>query len=164
MAGTSNISSMALKDENNASLSGTHAKSGAVDAALAPYGLFLLRLAIGVDWIAHAFLKVYRGMNTHEALLERNGITPLLAWPTFSLEVLGGLCILLGLYSRQWAVFLLIFLGVVVWIKWPVGWVYSSTGGGWEYPMFWLLAQCAFVLMGDGAFAMRKAKLLPGWR
>jgi putative oxidoreductase len=103
-------------------------------------------------------------MNTHEALLERNGITPLLAWPTFSLEVLGGLCILLGLYSRQWATFLLIFLGVVVWIKWPVGWVYSSTGGGWEYPMFWLLAQFAFVLIGDGAFAMRKAKLLPSWR
>jgi putative oxidoreductase len=133
----------------------------AVDAALAPYGLFLLRLAIGIDWIAHAFLKTSRGMNTHEALLERNGITPLLAWPTFSIEVIGGLCIILGFYSRQWAAFLLIFLGVVVWIKWPVGWVYSNSGGGWEYPLFWLLAQAAFVLAGDGAFAIRKARLFP---
>ena len=98
-------------------------------------------------------------MNTHEALLDRNGITPLLAWPTFSLEVLGGLCIILGFYSRQWAAFLLVFLGVVVWIKWPVGWIYSNTGGGWEYPMFWLLAQLAFVLIGDGAFTIRKARL-----
>jgi putative oxidoreductase len=142
----------------------TYAGGGAVDKALAPYGLFLLRLAIGIDWLAHAFLKTSRGMHTHEALLERNGITPLLAWPTFSLEVIGGLCIILGLYSRQWAAFLLIFLGVVVWVKWPVGWVYSNTGGGWEYPLFWLLAQMAFVLAGDGAFAIRKAALLPKWR
>jgi putative oxidoreductase len=139
----------------------TYAGGNAVDKALAPYGLLLLRLAIGIDWIAHAFLKTSRGMHTHEALLERNGITPLLAWPTFSLEVIGGLCIILGFYSRQWAAFLLIFLGVVVWVKWPVGWVYSNTGGGWEYPLFWLLAQMAFVLSGDGAFAIRKAKLLP---
>jgi putative oxidoreductase len=35
-----------------------------------------LRLAIGIDWIAHAFLKTSRGMHTHEALLERNGTAP----------------------------------------------------------------------------------------
>jgi putative oxidoreductase len=155
--------SPASQDSNRADFSKAQAGGGAVDAALAPCGLFLLRLAIGVDWIAHAFLKTYRGMNTHEALLERNGITPLLAWPTFSLEVLGGVCIILGLYSRQWAALLLIFLGVVVWIKWPVGWLYSNTGGGWEYPLFWLLAQMAFVLIGDGAFAIRRARLFPNF-
>ncbi len=160
MTSTSDISAVGMQE----SLSDTQAASGAVDAALAPYGLLLLRVAIGVDWLVHAFLKTSRGMNTHEALLERNGITPLLAWPTFSLEVLGGLCIILGFYSRQWAAFLLVFLGVVVWIKWPVGWTYSNTGGGWEYPMFWLFAQLGFVLIGDGAFTIRKAKLLPNWR
>ena len=55
-----------------------------VDRVYAPYGLFLLRVAIGFDWIVHAFLKTSRGMETHAALLARNGITPLLAWPTFS--------------------------------------------------------------------------------
>lgn len=126
-----------------------------VDSVYAPYGLFLLRVAIGIDWIAHAFLKIYRGMYTHEALLAKNGITPLLAWPTFSLEVIGGVAILLGWYTRQWAGVLLIFLGVVVWIKWPVGWGYSNPGGGWEYPLFWLCAQAALVLAGSGAFALQ---------
>jgi putative oxidoreductase len=119
-------------------------------------GLFVLRVAIGIDWIVHAFLKTYRGMTTHEALLAKNGITPLLAWPTFSLEVIGGVAILLGWYTRQWATFLLIFLAVVVWIKWPVGWLYSNTGGGWEYPLFWLMAQVTLVLAGGGAFALQK--------
>ena len=110
--------------------------SNIADPIHAKYGIFLLRVAIGIDWIAHAFLKTYRGMNTHEALLAKNGITPLLAWPTFGVEVIGGVAILLGWYTRQWSAFLLVFLAVVVWIKWPVGWLYSNTGGGWEYPLF----------------------------
>jgi hypothetical protein len=60
---------------------------------------------------------------------------------TFGIEVMGGIAILLGWYTRQWAALLLIFLGVVIWIKWPVGWTYSNTGGGWEYPLFWLIAR-----------------------
>jgi putative oxidoreductase len=126
-----------------------------VDPVYAPYGLFVLRVAIGFDWIVHAFLKTSRGMETHAALLARNGITPLLAWPTFSLEVIGGVAILLGCYTRQCAAFLLVFLAVVVWIKWPVGWGYSNTGGGWEYPLFWLVAQAALVLAGSGAFSLQ---------
>lgn len=126
----------------------------AVDRILAPYGIFLLRVAIGIDWIVHALLKTWRGMNTHEALLAKNGITPLLAWPTFTLEIIGGIAILLGWYTRQWTAFLLVFLAVVVWVKWPVGWNYSAPGGGFEYPLFWLLAQTAVMLAGSGAFAL----------
>src|SRR5438093_1408689 len=100
-------------------------------------------------------------MHTHEALLAKNGIAPLLAWPTFALELVCGAMIILGFYSRQAAAVLLVFLGVVVWVKWPVGWLYSFPGGGWEYPMFWLFAQLGFVLGGDGAFALRRAPLLP---
>jgi putative oxidoreductase len=132
-----------------------------VDPVLARYGIFLLRIAVGVDWIVHALLKTYRGMNTHEALLAKNGITPLLAWPTFSVELIGGCAILLGWYTRQWSAFLLVFLAVVVWVKWPVGWLYSNTGGGWEYPLFWLMAQAALVLAGSGAFALQAA---PGFK
>jgi len=130
-----------------------------VDAVYARYGVFLLRVAIGIDWIIHALLKTYRGMNTHEALLAKNGITPLLAWPTFSVELIGGCAILLGWYTRQWTAILLVFLAVVVWVKWPVGWLYSNTGGGWEYPLFWLVAQLALVLAGSGAFALRSAQI-----
>ena len=144
--------------DSRANVSGVFAalfSNASVDPVYAPYGLFLLRIAIGFDWIVHAFLKISRGMYTHEALLAKNGITPLLAWPTFSVEVVGGVAILLGWYTRQWAAFLLIFLGVVVWIKWPVGWGYSNTGGGWEYPMLWLVAQASLVLAGSGAFALQ---------
>src|SRR5260221_11209212 len=70
-----------------------------VDPVLAQCGVFLLRIAVGIDWIVHALLKTYRGMNTHEALLAKNGITPLLAWPTFSVELIGGCALPLGWYT-----------------------------------------------------------------
>ena len=35
-----------------------------VDRDFAPYGLFLLRIAIGFDWIVHAFLKISRGRSS----------------------------------------------------------------------------------------------------
>ena len=90
-----------------------------VDSILAPYGLLILRLAIGVDWIVHALLKTSRGMETHVALLERNGIPGFLAWPTFTAELTLGIMFVFGFWSRQAAAFLLVFLLVVVWIKWP---------------------------------------------
>jgi putative oxidoreductase len=129
--------------------------SPGLDLVFAPYGIFVLRVAIGIDWIVHALLKTYRGMYTHEALLAKNGITSLLAWPTFGIELIGGFAILLGWYTRQWSAILLVFLAVVVWIKWPVGWLYSNPGGGWEYPLLWLMAQAALVLAGSGAFALQ---------
>src|SRR5437660_4789427 len=130
------------------------------DPVYGQYGIFLLRVAVGIDWIVHALLKTYRGMHSHEGLLAKNGITPLLAWPTFSLELIGGCAILLGWYTRQWSAILLVFLAVVVWIKWPVGWLYSNTGGGWEYPLFWLSAQLALLLAGSGAFALQTGRKL----
>jgi putative oxidoreductase len=127
--------------------------------ALAQYGAFVLRCAIGIDWVAHALLKPYRGMETHAALLAKNGIWPQLAWPTFGIELLGGVMIILGIYSRYWATLLTVFLLTVVWIKWPVGWLYSYSGGGWEYPLFWGFVQSAYVLVGEGAFALYPAPL-----
>jgi putative oxidoreductase len=133
----------------------------AVDRPLAPYGILVLRLTLGVAWIAHALLKPYRGMDTFTALLAKNGLPTILTYPVFTLELIGGACIILGFYSRQWALFLSTFLLVVVWIKWPVGWNYSATGGGWEYPLFWFFASVGVAFLGDGACSIRKTRLWP---
>jgi putative oxidoreductase len=37
----------------------------------------------------------------------------------------------------------------------PNGWIHTSTGGGWEYPVFLVMASLAHILIGDGAFAVR---------
>ena len=36
------------------------------------------------------------------------------------------------------------------------GWMFTGTGGGWEYPAFLVLALIAQVLLGDGAMAVSR--------
>ena len=42
----------------------------------------------------------------------------------------------------------------------PNGWVFSSPNGGWEYPVFLIVASIALWLQGDGAAALRRSPLL----
>lgn len=133
-----------------------------IDPRLAPYGLFLLRLALGVMFIAHAWLKfgVFT-MTGFEGFLGQVGLPTLLAWPIVLAELLGGAALILGVYSRLVALALLpVLLGALV-IHAPSGWVFNAPNGGWEYPAFLAIAALVQALAGDGAFALKPTPL-PG--
>ena len=127
-----------------------------IDSKLAPYGAFALRVALGAMFLAHAYLKVaVFSVAGFEGFLTQSGLPTILAWPIILGEVLGGLAILTGLYSRLVAVALLpVLLGALV-IHAPNGWVFNAPNGGWEYPAFLAVAAIAHALIGEGAFALK---------
>jgi len=47
-----------------------------------------------------------------------------------------------------------ILLGAV-WVHMPNGWVFTSNGGGWEYPAFLAAASVVHALAGDGILRVR---------
>jgi putative oxidoreductase len=51
-------------------------------------------------------------------------------------------------------------MAVAAWVHFPDGWVHTSPGGGWEYPVFLVAASVAVWLLGDGALAMRRSQRL----
>lgn len=70
--------------------------------------------------------------------LARRGIEPALplAYTVFSLETVGALCIIAGLFTRPIAAALAIKLAVVTFVAHlPNGDSWSSPRGGWEYPL-----------------------------
>ena len=89
-------------------------------------------------------------------LIDRHGGRLVLAAANLVLAVGLGALAIVSLFTVKWT--FLIFMAVVVWIKWPVGWGYSRPGGGWEYPMLWLVAQASLVLAGSGAFALHGSR------
>ena len=127
-----------------------------IDDRLAPYGIFALRVALGVMFIAHALLKVLVfTMPGFEGLLAKVGLPVALAYPIVAAEILGGAAILLGFYGRLASFALLpVLLGALV-IHAPNGWLFTAANGGWEYPAFLAVAAVTHVLVGDGAFALR---------
>jgi putative oxidoreductase len=124
-------------------------------------GIALLRVSLGVMWIAHALLKLMvftlPGTAHYFASI---GLPGFLAYPVFAAELLGGIALLLGLYARQAALALVPVLAVAALVHVPNGWVHTSAGGGWEYPVFLLAASIALWLLGDGAAAIQRSRLL----
>mgnify|MGYP001296136123 CR=1 FL=1 len=136
-----------------------------VDTRLAPYGLLILRLALGLMWLSHGLMKVFVfTVPGFAGFLAKIGLPPALALPIIAAEIVGGLLIIAGVYARQVSVLLIpIMLGALNFHA-GNGWVFSAPGGGWEYPAFLAIAQVVLALAGEGAFALKPASLIPGPR
>jgi len=127
-------------------------------------GLTLLRISLGSMWIAHALLKLLvftlPGTATY---FDSIGLPGLLAYPVFAAELLGGIALVLGWYARQAALALVPVMAAAALVHLPNGWVHTSPGGGWEYPLFLIAASLALWLAGDSAFSMRRSsRFVPG--
>jgi len=124
-------------------------------------GVALLRVALGAMWIAHALLKYFVFTLPGTAQFFTSvGYPGFLAYPVFAAELVGGVLLVCGVYARQVALALLPIMLAAAWVHVPNGWVFTAPNGGWEYPAFLAVASLALWLMGDGAFALRRASWL----
>jgi putative oxidoreductase len=132
--------------------------SAARDARLAPCGVLALRIALGLVFLAHALSKplVFTLPGT-AAFFESHGFPGWSAYPVFALELLGGVLLLLGVGSRWAALVLIPVTAGALLVHLPNGWLFTSPGGGWEFPAFLIAALAAQALLGDGALAPRVA-------
>ncbi|TPG53388.1 DoxX family protein [Roseomonas nepalensis] len=128
-----------------------------IDTRLAPYGLLLLRVSLGVMFLAHAWLKVsVFTLPGFAGFLGQVGLPAGLAWPIVLAEAIGGAALLLGVYARAVSVALLpVLLGALA-VHAGNGWVFNAPNGGWEYPAFLAVAALVQALAGDGALALRE--------
>jgi len=132
-----------------------------IDNRTAPYAAFVLRVALGAMFIAHALLKyaVFTLPGTVK-FFESIGLPGPLAYVTFFAELIGGALILLGIGSRWVALALVPVLLGATWAHAGNGWLFTAPNGGWEYPAFLTLAAIAQALLGDGKFALANVLML----
>lgn len=128
-----------------------------IDSRTAPYAALLLRLALGLMFLAHGLLKVLvftpAGTAGYFASI---GLPGWLGYVTIVAELGGGALLLLGVAARQVALLLVpVLLGAAIFGHGGNGWVFSNAGGGWEYPVFLAVAALVQALLGDGALALK---------
>lgn len=130
------------------------------DHTAAPYGVFVLRVALGVMFIAHAGLKIFVfTLAGTVGYFESIGLPGIMAYATIIAELVGGLALLLSLFTRQVALALIPLLaGTILFVHGANGWAFANEGGGWEYPAFLIAALVAQSLLGDGAFSLRSSR------
>jgi putative oxidoreductase len=128
-----------------------------------PYGILLLRVSLGVMFIAHSLVLKWMtfGLSGTAQYFESLGLPAALAYATVFAELIGGILLVLGVQSRWVALALLPVLLGAFWVHAGNGWVFSGTGGGWEYPLYLIVLSVAQALLGDGAYALSPSRALP---
>jgi putative oxidoreductase len=131
----------------------------AIDPTTAPYAALVLRVSLGIMFVAHALLKVFVfTLPGTVGFFESVGFPGWLAYATVAAELLGGALLILGVYARWVALALVPILLGALQVHLGNGWVFSAEGGGWEYPAFLAAASLVQALLGDGAYALRPAE------
>lgn len=128
-----------------------------IDSRTAPYAALLLRVSLGALFLAHAGLKFFVFTPAGTAKFFGSlGLPPALAYVTIAVEVVGGIALILGLWTRIAAIAVLpILLGAIFTVHGAAGFFFTNPHGGWEYPAFWAIALLVQALLGDGAYALR---------
>jgi len=119
------------------------------------YAALILRVSSGALFLAHGLMKVFVfTIPGTVGYFESLGLPGFLAYLTILAEVGGGLALILGVATRAVALALIPVLLGATWVHAGNGWVFSSEGGGWEFPLFWAIIQAAIALLGSGAYAL----------
>jgi putative oxidoreductase len=127
-----------------------------IDSRTAPYAALLLRVSLGALFLAHAGLKFFVFTPAGTAKFFASvGMPPELAYVTIAAEVIIGIALILGVWTRAVALAATpILLGAIFTVHGAAGFWFTNPHGGWEYPAFWTVALIAQALLGDGAYAL----------
>ena len=127
-----------------------------IDAATAPWAAFILRLGLGILFLAHGLLKllVFKPAGVY-GYFKSLGLPGTLGYVTMTAELVGGTALIVGFMPRYVALVLIpLILGTIVTVHGKNGWMFSNKDGGWEFPAFWALALFVQFLLGDGAWVL----------
>jgi putative oxidoreductase len=130
-----------------------------IDNRTAPYAALVLRVALGVMFIAHSLVLKYFVFTLPGTaqFFQSLGLPAGLAYLTFWAELIGGILLVAGAGTRWVALALIPVLAGATWVHAGNGWVFTAQNGGWEYPAFLLVASVALALLGDGRYALANA-------
>jgi putative oxidoreductase len=114
-------------------------------------GATLLRVALGIMFIAHSVVLKYftftlAGTAQYFASI---GLPGFLAYVVFALEAVGGVLLVLGIRTRWVALGLVPVLLGAAWVHVGNGWVFNAPNGGWEYPVFLIVISLVVAAQGS---------------
>jgi putative oxidoreductase len=127
-----------------------------IDSRTAPFAALLLRVSLGVLFLAHVGLKIFVFTPAGTAKFFASvGMPAELAYVVIPAEVLAGIALILGVWTRVVAIAATpILLGAIFTVHGAAGFFFTNPHGGWEYPAFWTVALVVQALLGDGAYAL----------
>lgn len=127
------------------------------DTRTAPYAALILRLSLGILFLAHAGLKIFVFTPAGTAgFFSSLGLPGWLAYVTIAWELIGAIALILGVLPRLAALAMIpVLVGAIITVHGPAGFFFTNENGGWEFLAFWIVGLVALALIGDGTYALR---------
>ena len=125
--------------------------------ALAPYMYPLFRFLVGAMVVPHGYTKFMNGADKIAPGMAKLGFEPaiLFAYFIIFLEMIGGACVAVGLFTRVFAAALALEFAVITFgVHLPLGWFFNQRGG--EYPLMWGIFFFCVALRGGGNLSVDK--------
>jgi putative oxidoreductase len=127
------------------------------NARLRDYGLTVLRIGIGVIFLAHGYMKFFKmGIGGTTSFMSGLGVPApaLAAWFAALAETLGGVAFILGIFTPVFGLALALDMAGAI--------LFAKKGGffapkGFELELSLLVASVALAFSGPGALALRDA-------
>ena len=117
-----------------------------------PLALLVLRATLGVIMVVHGYHKVFGGLHHHAQMVAGLGLPAWLGYVSSFTELLGGLLIIVGFFTRAAAFAICIDLVVAIW---KVHWHNGLTGDhGYEFPLAVATLAFALIFFGSGPISL----------
>lgn len=109
----------------------------------------VVRVSLALMYLSHSLvLKVgtYGFAGTAQFFVSV-GLPAFLAYVTIAAEAVGGVLLLANVRTSVVSLALIPFLVGATFVHAPNGWVFTSPGGGWEYPLFLIAVSAVLALL-----------------
>jgi uncharacterized membrane protein YphA (DoxX/SURF4 family) len=119
--------------------------------------LLALRLVMGPMLAWHGYKKIEGGVESFVGTVDRLGfpLPDLLARGVIVLELVGGLCLTVGLLTRLWGGLLTAQMLLIVFkVKWDVGVLGEPGRSGFELDLLYAVTGAALLMAGPGLAAI----------
>ena len=124
--------------------------------------ILVLRLCLGAVFVAHGLQAAFGlfggpGVEGFSKMLSGMGFAPALFWAYVGAytELVGGLFLVFGIFTRIAALFILIFMAVAV-LKVHLSHGFFIQTGGYEYNFVIICVCIALIILGGGKFSITK--------
>ncbi|MDM5212416.1 DoxX family protein [Peribacillus sp. RS7] len=113
-------------------------------------GTFLLRVILGVTFLLHGLSKFQGGLENTSGWFQSIGIPGFMAYVVGTIELVGGIALILGLGTRIISALLIIIMaGAIVYVKFPSGFMGNGEGTGFELDLILMIIALHLVLNGS---------------
>jgi putative oxidoreductase len=123
--------------------------------SMLPVAATLVRVVVGIMFIMHVWGKFNAGPAAIATNFGKYGLPSpeLFAYAAMFLESVGGVCLIVGLFTRFFAAALAIEMGIALWVAHlPKG--YSAGAGGYEYVLLIGVVLLAIAMRGGGPYSV----------